>query len=760
MPNLNPWPRLKSWTGLGIDADRNTVPSDAMEETNSNASLATALANAHRNAVVCAAINWLSNQMKSTPLEMTERQNDDEVETVTNHPLLDLLNAPSEFMSGRELRAVSTRDMFNIGQAFWHKDRVRNGRIDSLTYLQARCVTVKGTREQLITEYEYDPGGPGGPITYQPGEIVHIRLEPNPLDPKNGLPLLDCVRWALLNHDQTMEHPSSIFDRGGNPGVLLVPPEHTVLTPELAKETKDYIRKEFAGKRRGELGVLRAFMEFINTNLTPDDLNIDSVQDSATDLILAVLGVHPVILGIGRSGATQSRVGAATAELERGSWNNTVIPLQDTFSEQIGRQLLPEFIEEDEIDNWDVGWNRSGVLSLQPDLLREAQRWAILMRAGAATRYDAKLAQGLEPTDADKVYVLPGGTQIVTGEPLPPPAPAEPPASAEPLMDPEQEQQRSLVHDAILITNTTKATLDEAQRGLIVAFAREAETLERSFAFQLEAAFNDLGERAVEAFWSAEGGASILAARTALSDMTGDEQAALAGMTTSEQTALAIMKRDLERERANGAATKQDEPDPDEIASYVARIIRGISFEEWEATQFGPTWDNATLRTLESTVSTVQTSLNLLVQIPDDVGRQIVADGGTRRGLIDITGQTRDSLYRALFEGRSNGEGPIQLASRIRGQVPAGRFVNAGPQYRSLLIARTETKYAQNESSLAAYEEAENITGLIVIDAQLGDTDAVCEAVDGRQVTFAEARAIGAVEHPGCTRSFAPVVAG
>ena len=67
--------------------------------------------------------------------------------------------------------------------------------------------------------------------------------------------------------------------------------------------------------------------------------------------ICGALGVHPVVLGLG-AGSAQSRVGAATTELERAAWNNSIIPLQDTISQQITRQLIPEFVPEEEIDEW------------------------------------------------------------------------------------------------------------------------------------------------------------------------------------------------------------------------------------------------------------------------------------------------------------------------------------------------------------------------------------------------------------------------
>ena len=127
-------------------------------------------------------------------------------------------------------------------------------------------------------------------------------------------------------------------------------------------------------------------------------------------------------------------------------------------------------------------------------------------------------------------------------------------------------------------------------------------------------------------------------------------------------------------------------------------------------------------------------------------------------GLVDFTEQTRASLFDVLSEARAAGHNPITIARQIQADIPAGRFTKAGSKYRAELIARTETANAQNVSARAAYQQSDVITGLLCVDAQFGDTDGDCEAVDGNTFTFAEAEQIGDLQHPLCTRQWLPVV--
>ena len=722
--------RLKHFVGAGYGVEPggdHTIPIFSSDAESLSPALRRSLNNAHKNPIVAACVTWLVNQGSTTPMVMQRTPEKEETEVFQRHPLLSLLRTPSEYLSGRELLAVAERDMLVKGQTFWRKERMRAGKISGLTFLPAGRVEVRGTREKLISEYRYRPGGNIGFIPYEPEEIVHIRIEPDPLDPKNGLPPLVALARALLIEDQTEDYTSTFLTEVGTAGGFLTPPGETVLTEEVAKATREYIQKEFKGSKRGTLGVLRAAMQFIRTAIDPKSVGTHETHNMVVELICAVYGVHPVIVGLG-AGNAQSRVGAATKELERAAWTNRVIPLQDTIAEQIGRQLLPEFVPEDELEDWALAWNRSNVLTLQPDLFREAQRWAVLTRAGISMRYDARRAQNLETDDADKVYLLPGNIVPTAPGAAPSPPQAQEPAPADDDADPEP-QERSRKTKVLLGLARHKQETPQQQRDLFLAFAQNASELEEEFSTELELALEDLGDRAAGAFWESEGGAGVQAL-----------------------TGLALLK---DGHGAMTAVVKQD-VDEDEIAAEVARILRALSITQWEQGVLIPAWDDHMLRVLNTTVGTVNTIMRASVNIPDPVSRGFLELGGTRRGLIDFDEQTRDALFRALLEGRSEGEGPIQLARRIRDQVPAGPFPKAGPKYRAQLIARTETGFSQNAAALEVYRQSDVWTHVLITDGE--DFHEECAVWNGLILPKDSITEEMLLQHPNCTRAFAPIV--
>ena len=143
----------------------------------------------------------------------------------------------------------------------------------------------------------------------------------------------------------------------------------------------------------------------------------------------------------------------------------------------------------------------------------------------------------------------------------------------------------------------------------------------------------------------------------------------------------------------------------------VVRILCIMRITEWQQEALIPAYNGHYLRSLNMTVDTVNSFLGLSINLPDTVGRDIVQRGGIRLGLVDFDKQTRDALFNTLAEGRSLGEGPVSLARRIRSQIPKGPWSDVN--IRARVIARTETKFAQNISSIQAYRHSGVVEGVL-----------------------------------------------
>ena len=98
--------------------------------------------------------------------------------------------------------------------------------------------------------------------------------------------------------------------------------------------------------------------------------------------------------------------------------------------------------------------------------------------------------------------------------------------------------------------------------------------------------------------------------------------------------------------------------------------------------------------------------------------------------------------------------------------MPVGRFtrladdrgVEAAINYRSMMIARTETHNAQRVSTVSGYESSGVVDTVRAIDAKYGDTDEVCMERNGKEFTLEEARVETELEHPNGTLDWEPII--
>lgn len=203
----------------------------------------------------------------------------------------------------------------------------------------------------------------------------------------------------------------------------------------------------------------------------------------------------------------------------------------------------------------------------------------------------------------------------------------------------------------------------------------------------------------------------------------------------------------LEQSALEVLGAKQDERIDAEM------IFEGVNVLGFE-NQLGVLLGAHYARTAGKTTDAVNVAMNVQVRIPDPVAREIVATGGRRAGLTDLSTTTRRRLFSELAEGQRLGLGAPQMARRIREFVPAGDHWNT-PEIRARVIARTETLHAQRVSALRTYEQLDPTARIMVFDARLGPTDEECESLMGTEVSQDEARVLADSEHPNGTRAFA-----
>ena len=661
------------------------------------------------SSVVTAPVMWLQRALPEARLAVRQRRANGTVKDQVEHPMLALIQKPNAFYGDIALWGATILSWAIAGNAYWLILRNRAGRPVELWYVPHWMIEPRTAREggAFIDHYHYAPGG-GETFRLDVEDVIHFR---NGLDPRNlrlGLSPLDGVIREIFADLESSNFVASLLRNMGVPGVVISPKSGAVVATDDVDATKTWFKQAFGGDNRGGPLVMGAPTDVQPYGFNPQQMNLSEARDVAEERVCACLSVPAAVVGFG-AGLQQTKVGATMAELRKLAWHNGVLPMGRQFVDELQRSLLPLYDRDARSSQLEVYWETDDVPALQEDEAKAIERKLKELAGGAITLWDYRTETGREADDSHKVYFRPINLiEVPEGQPgktiatLAPPATPEPDPAADPAEDPALRQAQGERAKGAKAKSGDRATQDEMRRGEAYALTlqRQEKGLSAAFEKALMPQFKRWGEEAAAA-------------------------------------ALQILPIE----------TKSADDD------YAARILELLDREPWRAA-LTQSYEAHYLEVAKAVADAAERA-GLGAGLPDPAMRAIVASGGKRVGLLDLDKQTREAIFEALAEGRAEGEGVEALAARIAHHVEGGVWNEA--EYRARLIARTETKFAQNISTIEKGKAA-GVTHFMIFDGRFGAprSDPAHIARNGSIVTAIEALEMAEAEHPNGTLSFAP----
>lgn len=680
--------------------------------------------------VVMAPVMWLQRALPEARLAMRERLQGGKLEPVEEHPLLELIRSPNAYYGDIALWAGTIVDFAIGGDAYWVKVRDMSGTVRELWWIPAFMMTPKGSHDgtEFLSHYEYRPGTGTGKIDLDPSEVIHFRNGINPRDMRHGLAPMQAVIREIFADMESSNFVASLLRNMGVPGVVISPKAGSIPTPEDVEATKTWFQQTFSGDGRGGTLVMGAPTDVQPYGFNPQQMNLSEARDVAEERVCAALGIPAAIVGFG-AGLQSTKVGATMEELRKLAWHNGVLPMGRALLDELQRSLLPDFEKGTGRGGrggrrLELYWDTDEVLALQEDENRQTERKLKELQAGAITLYDYLVETGRDADESHKYYLRPisvlevpladagkpreqrQAPQLSAPDPqLSPPAKALPAPggkSSDPLSD-------------YLPADARDADPAALERAMPVArlLNREAIAQTEPFAASLMTLFGEWGD------------------------------------TAGKIAADVLRARGFKDGGAAGAKGEKADPDP----ALVQQIIDLLNLEAWEQ-GLSSRYQAQYLAIARRTAETLQEA-GFGTGLPDPVMREIIAAGGTRAGLVDVSAQTRQAIFEALRAGIEEGDGILALANRIANAVEGGQWGN--PDTRARVIARTETQFAQNRSILETARTA-GAAELVVFDGIFGEPRSELSHIarNGKIVSAEDARIMADNMRPNCTLSFVP----
>lgn len=712
--------------------------------------------------VVTAPVQWVQRSLPEARLTVRKRASDGKADEQAQHPMLALIQRPNPYYGDLALWSGTIFSYLTDGNGYWIKLRNGLGRPGELWYVPHWTMEPKGSQDgsEFLSHYEYRPGD-GTVVRYAPEDIVHFRHGIDPRNPRKGLsPLAGAIREIFMDLESS-NFVASLLRNMGVPGMVISPKAGGVVSSDDVAATKAWIKQAFGGDRRGEPLVMGAPTDVYPYGFNPQQMNMGEARDIAEERICALLGVPAAVVGFG-AGLQSTKVGATMEELRKLAWQNGVLPVCRVLADELDRSLLPDFGNATGLNAW---WDTSEVQALQDDLVKLATRMNTAVGGGWAQVAEGREAMGWDVTDADRIYLRPAMSIETPAGTAPPPTPGLPDGTVAP-------------------TNVQATALNGAQvqslQALLAAVAGGTLPAETARA-AISAAFPLMSSEEISAMMTPLANFTPSVAQPALPAPGGDKALTPRARKAAEAFVRTIQRQEgpltkamdnrLTRffselgkearakalpllERELGAEPKAVTGHEEKADSLIVEAILDAFGINAHRTAFKGLFEGHFIDVAKG-VADAAALAGISGSLPDPVARAVAAAGGKRAGMIDLGNQSRKALFDAIAAGRAEGEGAEALAGRIAQHIEAGPW--ASVETRARTIARTETKYAQNVSTIERAKAA-NVDRFIVFDGRLGpgrsDPDHI--ARDGSIVSGSEASQMAADEHPNGTLSFAP----
>ena len=644
--------------------------------------------------VVTAPIAWIARALPEAELTICQELPDGEEQEVEDHPMLDLIKTPNPYYGDIALWMATLVSFLTSGDAYWAI--IRNG---------------AGVPAELwyVPHWMMEPMWPADGSVF----ISHYRYTPGAGSLQIDLPFDDVVHFRHGLNPRNMRKGLSPLD--GVIREIFVDLESSNFVASLLRNmgVPGVVISPKGGAMPSPEDV-QATKTWFSQAFGGDNRGGPVVFGAPTDVQPYGFNPQQMNMSEGRdvaeervcaclgipaaivgfgAGLQQTKVGATMEELRKLAWNNGVLPFARMLADELQRSLLPQF---GDFTGMEVEWDTCDVNALQEDEDKRTDRLNKQLNSGAITLFEWRSEMGYPADDSHKFYLRPINLIEVPEGQMP--VAATPPAVVVP---PPKEQK-----DA----QPSAAALQRA-RAWIKALGNQRPGLDAAFTQTLVRLFKSFGEDARKA-------------------------------------ALPLLEKEIPtppKAQADGE-TKADD-------LLVAMILEQLGIAQWQS-QLGQAYDAHYLDVAKA-MNDVAEQAGLGTQLPDVVARSIIAAGGRRVGLVDLETQTKDAMFQALAAGRAEGEGATALAGRIAGLIESGP--SDTPLARSRRIARTETAYAQNISTIERARSA-GVSKFIVFDGLLGPGRSMLSHIarDGSVVSIDQAVQMANDEHPNGTLSFAP----
>lgn len=329
-----------------------------------------------------------------------ENHNGTEWEKVETHPLTDLLNAPNKFYSGKRLFGVTLVSTLANEAAFWRFERNGAGDVAEIWFeppvgVGATGIAPAWDSTEFIKEYYYFVDGKRVPQPIPIEDVVYFRHGLNPSNARLPWSPLNLGSREIATLNGASTYTAALMKNSAVPSGMIsldgsALASGTAPSPEQAETMKQKVKAGFKGDNVGEPFVSSLPWKWTPFNWSPADVNIDAIRQWPQGQICALLAT-PEIVALLPTGQQPTYENLSAAM--QWWWDNTIIPLEDAFADEIETQMFGAFDLDPK--EYRLAWDRSEVRALQEDEIAKSKMIDDSYTSGVIDLYEAQMKRGI-----------------------------------------------------------------------------------------------------------------------------------------------------------------------------------------------------------------------------------------------------------------------------------------------------------------------------------------------------------------------------
>jgi HK97 family phage portal protein len=260
-----------------------------------------------------------------------------EVEEVTEHPLIDLLQHVNPTMESFTLRKLTEQSLEVTGNGFWWKKRDALDVVEELWFLYPQYM--KPVVNQRSGELEgFIHGTNRDNAQFIPLEDLVFFRNADISSPVLGVGEMTKSLVAVDLSNSMSNHELTLISNGGAPEtVMTIPAEQTVPDTEIKRMKKDYKQKYRGTGNSGRMMIVTGGAEIKPFSFSPKEMNYLGGRKTSKEEIFTVFGVPLTFADM--PSVSRANGDAANTEYQR----RTILPKLIETADTVNEQLVWEF---------------------------------------------------------------------------------------------------------------------------------------------------------------------------------------------------------------------------------------------------------------------------------------------------------------------------------------------------------------------------------------------------------------------------------